>query len=538
MADVLQLADISESFRDVCIKNYKLDPLWYYTAPGLAWDACLKLTGIKLELPKEIDMVLLIKSGIRGGISSIMHRYAKANNKYMSDYDAKVQSTFIKYLDANNLYGWAMCLPLGLSTGNFKWMTEHEIRTWRSTPCLLEVDLEYPEELHDLHNDYPLAPESLIINKCKKLVPNLRNKTKYVVHHVNLKLYERLGMKITKIHRGLSFDESDWMGKYIQLNTRLRTAATNEFEKDFFKLLNNAVFGKTMQDVAKHIDVRLVSDPVAYMRLVAQPNFDRSVKFDEKLVAVHMKKTKVLYNKPIYLGMCILELSKTLMYEFHYDYIKPKYGDKARLLMTDTDSLVYEIETGDFYADTKCDIQARFDTSDYPRDHPATAVGFTVGANKKILGMLKDETAGAEIGEFAGLRAKCYALRVQRAGMKVDFTESSYTRAPYNEQSPQGRMPALITSVTKYIGGMLRSFVKDTRSNVVCEEIRKAKGIKKSVVAREILLQDYKDVLFTGRPQYRKMNMIRSELHDVYTITVNKKALSADDDKRVIMDDG
>jgi hypothetical protein len=106
-----------------------------------------------------------------------------------------------------------MCLPL--PTGNFKWMTEHELRTWRSTPCLLEVDLEYPEELHDLHNDYPLAPESLIINKCKKLVPNLRNKTKYVVHHVNLKLYERLGMKITKIHRGLSFDESDWMKKYI-----------------------------------------------------------------------------------------------------------------------------------------------------------------------------------------------------------------------------------------------------------------------------------------------------------------------------------
>jgi hypothetical protein len=197
--------------------------------------------------------------------------------------------------------------------------------------------------------------------------------------------------------------------------------------------------------------------------------------FDEKF-AVHMKKTKVLYNKPIYLGMCILELSKTLMYEFHYDYIKPKYGDKARLLMTDTDSLVYEIETHDFYADTKHDVQARFDTSEYSKDHPATAVGFKVGYNKKIVGMLKDETAGAEISEFAGLRAKCYALRVQRAGMKVDFTESSYTRAPYSEQSPQGRMPALITSVTKYIGGMLRSFVKDTRSSVVCEEIKKAKG--------------------------------------------------------------
>jgi hypothetical protein len=368
-ADVLQLADIFESFRDVCIKNYKLDPLWYYTAPGLAWDACLKLTGVSLELPKDIDMILMIKAGTRGGISSIMHRYAKANNKYMSDYDAKVASTFIKYLDANNLYGWAMCLPL--PTGNFKWMTEDELRTWRSTPCLLEVDLEYPKELHDLHNDYPLAPESLIINKCKKLVPNLQNKTKYVVHHVNLKLYERLGMKITKIHRGLSFDESDWMKKYIELNTSLRTAATNDFEKDFFKLMNNSVFGKTMEDVEKHIDVKLVTDPIQYMRLVAKPNFDRSVIFDEKLVAVHMKKTKVVYNKLIYLGMSILELSKTLMYKFHYDYIKPKYGDKARLLMTDTDSLVYEIQTDDFYADTKDDIEARFDTSEVLQGSPS-----------------------------------------------------------------------------------------------------------------------------------------------------------------------
>jgi hypothetical protein len=116
---------------------------------------------------------------------------------------------------------------------NFKWMDEHELRMWRSRPCILQVDMEYPEELLDLHNDYPLAPESLIIKKCQKLVPNLRNKTKYVVHHENLKLHERLGMKITKIHRGLSIDESDWLKKYIELNTRLSTAATNDFEKDF-----------------------------------------------------------------------------------------------------------------------------------------------------------------------------------------------------------------------------------------------------------------------------------------------------------------
>jgi hypothetical protein len=157
-------------------------------------------------------------------------------------------------------------------------------------------------------------------------------------------------MRITKIYRGLSFDESDWLKKYIDVNTRLRTAATNDFEKDFFKLMNISVIGKTMKDVEKHIDVRLVTDRAKLNKLVAKPNFDRNVIFGENLVATH-KKTCVLYNKPIYLGMCILELSKTPMYEFDYEYIKPKYGDKARLLMTDTDTLICEIQTDDFYAD-------------------------------------------------------------------------------------------------------------------------------------------------------------------------------------------
>jgi hypothetical protein len=144
------------------------------------------------------------------------------------------------------------------------------------------------------------------------------------------------------------------------------------------------------------------SDSATLNRLVAKPNFDGNVIFSENLVATHMKRTRVLYNKPIYLGMSILEFLNTLMYKFHYDYIKPKYGDKARLLMTDTDSLVYGIQTDDFYADTKGDIEARSETSEYSKDHLAIALGFKVGANKKVVGMMKDETAGADIGEFAG----------------------------------------------------------------------------------------------------------------------------------------
>ena len=304
-------------------------------------------------------------------------------------------------------------------------MEQHEFENWKaggangeSIPCFLEVDLEYPQELHDLHNDYPLAPECLILNKVPKLVPNLNNKTKYVLHHGSLKLYERLGLKMTKIHRGIKFNERDWMKEYIELNTKLRTAATNDFEKDFFKLMNNSVFGKTMENIENRVDVKLITDRKRALKYASKPNYNRSVIFSENLVAIHMHKTHIVYNKPIYLGMSILDISKTLMYEFHYDYMKSKYGDpaggpcRAILLFTDTDSLCYEIKTDDFYKDIAGDVESTFDTSDYPKDHPAVAQGLKTGCNKKVIGMMKDECAGKQITEFVGLRAKSYAYIV------------------------------------------------------------------------------------------------------------------------------
>ena len=489
-SDVLLLADVFENFRDVCMNHYKLDPAWYFTSPGLAWDAALKLTGIKLELLSDYDMLLMIKHGIRGGISTISNRYAKANNKYMGEaFDCNKPSSYISYLDANNLYGWAMSKPL--PTKGFEWMCEDELNNWKciasqeGVGCILEVDLEYPKELHDLHNDYPLAPESVKLEKSvvPKLIPNLNNKTKYVVHYETLKLYESLGLKITKIHRGIRFEESAWLKKYIDLNTELRTKATNDFEKDFFKLMNNSVFGKTMENIENHVNIKLVTEEKEAIKLAAKPNYDRYTIFDDNLIAVHMKRTKLKYDKPIYLGMCILDLSKTLMYDFHYNYIKKKYGDNAMLLFTDTDSLAYEIKTDDFYADISNDVESRFDTSDYPKDHPS---GIKTGVNKKVIGMFKDEASGKQIEEFVGLRAKLYSYKMFEDG----------------------------------------------------KENKKCKGIKKNVVKKTITHDDYKDCLFTKREQHRRMNVFRSHLHDIYTEEVNKVALSAEDDKRVIMDDG
>ena len=234
-----------------------------------------------------------------------------------------------------------------------------------------------------------------------------------------------------------------------------------------------------MEDIRNRVNIKLINNRDIAKKYTAKPNFKHLNIFCEELIAVHMKKTSLIFNKPVYLGMCILDLSKTIMYEFHYKYIKPKYGDKAKLLFTDTDSLMYEIKTEDFYKDISEDVKDRFDTSDYPSNHPS---GIPTGCNNKVLGMFKDEAAGKIIEEFVGLRAKLYLFKMLEG-----------------------------------------------------KEIKKCKGVKKLVVKKSITHEDYKNCLFTGKEQLRKMNVIRSYKHEVYTEEVNKVALCSDDDKRHIL---
>ena len=489
ITDVLLLADVFENFRDLCLKIYGLDPVHYFTAPGLAWDACLKMTNIDLELLSDSNMLLMFEKGIRGGISIISNRHGEANNKYMKGFNKNKPSKYLMYLDANNLYGGAMSMKL--PTHGFKWLTSGEmeklfnnqvLQVWERIPCILEVDLEYPEKLHDLHNDYPLCPERVECkNRVEKLIPNLRDKTKYIIHYKNLIQCLQQGMKLKKIHRGIRFTESNWLKPYIDMNTQLRTKAKNNFEKDFYKLMNNSVFGKTMENIRNRVDVKLVTTQERLKKLSAKPNFKFPKIFSENLIAVHMKKTSLTMNKPVYLGMCILDLSKTIMFDFHYNYIKPKYGNKAKLLFTDTDSFMYEIQTEDFYNDISGDVRDRFDTSDYPENHPS---GIPTGINKKVLGMFKDETAGKNIKEFVGLRAKLYSYKMDEG-----------------------------------------------------EENKRCKGVKKQVVENTIAHEDYKTCLTNGKEILRKQNILRSYNHEIYTEEVNKIALSAADDKRHILSD-
>ena len=505
--DVLLLADVFENFRKFSLCNYSIDPLFYYSAPGLSWSACLRLTDVKMELLTDVDMLLFFERGIRGGVSSIMNRYARANNPYMGAeaYDPSKPTSYIHFLDANNLYGWAMSQKMPLS--DFRWLSEEDIRKFDVMSCdpegdkgyVLEVDLAYPESLHDEHNDYCLAPEHMSITeemlspyqhelKAKfdvksvpttKLVPNLFDKTKYVVHIKNLQLYVTYGLKITRIHRVIEFRQEAWLKPYIDFNTEKRKVATSIEAKNSFKYMNNSVFGRSCMNIRNHKDVKIVTNEKQVNRCISKPNYGHFEIINEDLVAILMNKTHIYWDKPTYLGFTILELSKTLMYEFHYDKIVPKYGKKAKLLMTDTDSLVYHIETDDIYKDMKNNIDA-YDTSDYSPDHMCYSK-----ENCKVLGKMKDECNGKPPVEFVGLRSKMYSILLSTDGKSK----------------------------------------------------RTAKGIKKNYVKKHIDHEQYRKCLLKEESTTATFHILKSEGHTIRTAKVDKSALCPYDDKRFLLKD-
>ena len=521
LTDVLLLADVMVSFRKMCLQNYQLDPYHFYTSPGFAFEAALKMSKVELELIDNPDMHKFIEKGIRGGVSMISHRHAEVDDEHC-----------LSYLDANNLYGWAMCQHL--PTSNFKWMEDKEclhlnaIDDESEYGAILEVDLEYPKELHDSHSDYPLAPEKMNIQnsmlsneqismleaiqrqnlikndtnfigpinklqnqlKNTKLVPNLHNKVHYIVHYRNLKQYLNLGLKISKIHRVLTFKQEPWLKTFIDFNTQKRALASNNFEKNFFKLLNNSVFGKTMENKRLHRILDIVDSKKKAEKLIALPTFKNVTIFREDLIAIERRKTSIKFDKPIYSGFSILDISKTLMYDFHYGYIKVKYpGTESQLCFTDTDSFLYRLKTKDVHRDM-LENAHYFDFSDYPDTHSCFAsvssdkIKLIKSQNKKRIGCFKDELKGDHMEEFVGLRAKVYAFKSKN------------------------------------------------------EETKKLKGIKKSVVSQEIRFEHYKKCLKKQVQFKAQMNVFRSHHHQVYSVCQNKTSLSCFDDKRWICDDG
>src|SRR6266550_465384 len=524
ISDVYLLADIMLQFRNVSLRDYKLDPCCFFSLPSLSWSAALRYTRVELEQIVDPDMHLMIENMVRGGVSMISQRYA------LADHTKGDESQYIMYWDATNLYGNSLSDVLPVR--DFRWVPEKQVE-WMynrfqspehldytfpdagSTGYFLEVDLDYPPQIHDLHSDLPLAPEAMVYDlngtgsdpninhqrtitidmlspksrdllqtmkqgKVKKLVPNLFPKVKYVLHYRNLKYYLAHGMKLTKIHRVIRFYQQPWLAPYVKFNTQKRREASTEFLKSLYKLIINAVFGKSLQNNRKHRQVQICLKPERAAVYAGRPSVVSFNIINPNLVLIQNLKEEVLLDRPIYTGSSVLDLSKLIMYNFHYDYVVPKYGaNKVRLLFTDTDSLCYIITTRNIYDDINKDKERWFDTSNYPRDHPAYHRD-----NMKKLGTFTDETAGVPIMEFVGLKPKLYAF---------------------------------------VCGG---------------EDKKTAKGVSAACKKNQLCFQRFKQCLHENNVLYGSMTSIQSINHQLITIERNKICLSPFDSKKWLNDDG
>jgi len=348
-------------------------------------------------------------------------------------------------------------------------------------------------------------PEKLIPegSKIEKLIPHLGNRNNYIVHEKTLKMYIDQGIILKKIHRCLEFKQKPWLKPYIDMNTKARTKSKTEFEKTFFKLMNNAVYGQTLMDVTRFVEFELVTCKDRYKTLLREPWLIKNEPWQfpcdnckdplnecgscsenvNCVAAVEKVKKQVLLNRPIYLGFTILELSKYLMYDFWYNVLKKTYREKIKLLATDTDSFIFEIQCDDIVKEM-AKYKNVFDFSNYGKKHP-----MYLEMNKKVPGKMKREYPGQIIVQFVGLLSKCYSLKL-RENYVLEHMECEPTE------------------------------------NV---DIKVSKGVPSKKLSHE----DYVKVLTHEQPMNVEMKSIRSKKQQIHVISQTKQGLSCDDDKRI-----
>ncbi|XP_021958954.1 uncharacterized protein LOC110854831 [Folsomia candida] len=520
LLDVTLLADCMERSREILWDSYNLDLAHYFSLPMIAYDACCKMGKAKLDYV-DVTMHCWFETALRGGVCGVGGvRAAEANNKYMGEkYDETKTDSYISFLDINNLYGSAMCSAL--PEKDYKWLTEYELSRVRANPnafvnslqddaetgYFFEVNLEIPPEIHNKLNDYPPAPTKRCVNKDEvaphqhqqiqdlqvpesmfknaKLVADLLPKQHYVTHYRNLKMYIKLGLVITQVHRAVKFTQRAWMKPFILFNTEMRKKAITDFEKDFFKLLNNSSFGKTIEQKRKRTSITVVTTERQLKKIVNKPTYQRIITINDKVHLGVKKVTQVLLDKPVAVGISILEISKCFMYEFHYDYTKEKYGDKARVLYGDTDSLVYHVETQDLYQDM-VENKERFDLSDYAGMHSH----LNNQENKKRLGKMKDEMPKSVIFRFAASKPKMYGAQALS--------------------------------------------IEDGKMTIYTKKV--AKGIKKAAIANQITFDQYWKVLDENIQTSVVIKSILSRKHVLRTSATIKKGLNGFDTKRCVID--
>ena len=313
------------------------------------------------------------------------------------------------------------------------------------------------------------------VNKVNKLIASVHDKNNYVIHIYALKQALNHDLILKKVHAVISFNHAAWLKPYIDMNTELRTNAKNDFEKDYFKLKNNSAYGKTMENIRKHRDIRLVNKYKKRKVLASVPNYHHARRISKDLLIMEMKKRELYMSKPIYLGQAILGISKTLMYEFWYHYIKPKYANNVELCYMDTDSFVMKIKTDDFYKDISNDVEKWFDTSNVVVNNNKH---LPIAKNKKVIGKFKDELGGRIMSEFCALKAKTYAFKLDNG----------------NEVKTKG---------------------------------------SKNAQYKDITFDDYVNALFNDNKLLRSQFTFKSEHHKICTQKINKIALNYFDDKRI-----
>ena len=486
-SDVLLLACVFEKFIKVSISEFKNNPLYCASLPGYTWQCGLKYTEINLQTLQDKDMILLLENNIRGGISSVM------GDRYIKSDDNKK----ILYIDANNLYGHSMSEPLPYD--EIKFDNEVKLEEFLNTPddndigYLIEVDLKYPDNIKKKTKNFTFAPVNKKIipdnfsdymkeikpdthTQTSKLICDWSGKKNYLVHYRMLKFYNRHGILVDKIHNIISFKQSRWLEKYISFNTQKRNKAKNDFEKDFYKLLNNAFYAKTTEKVRNRLKIKFIKKD-NYRKIIEHQSkltFDGIHKSYGNCDSYTHKQNEVVMDKPIYLGFTVLELSKLHMYETYYDKLQPFFGqENIQLHYMDTDAFILSINTKDIIKDLK-NLEDIFDFSNLDKTHELFS-----NKNKKVIGKFKIETPkNIWIDEFICLRSKMYAFKCG-----------------------------------------------DDSKN-------KLKGISKSE-SKNIKFEEYKKCLY-GEEYQRECDtyIIRSINHDMVLQKVRKSTLSIFDDKR------
>ena len=561
--DILLLADVCEAHKQLAMKWYGLNPFWYITTPSFAWRAMLKNTNVQLESLLDVDMYNFMIKAKRGGISYCAKKYAKANNPNIIDYDKTKPTTHILYIDANNLYGHSMSQPL--PSGGFEWVEQSKYETIihkleMNEPCeqtgyFLEVDLKLPQNKHFEHSDFPLCPEhmkppcemhsktgnSKNCTDCRKknikLVNHCWNHLNYVIDSSYLKVALQHGIKITKVHKVLKYNQSRWMKPYIDFNTEKRNLAPNEFEKNFFKLMNNSVYGGTLLQAEKFVHFKIATSKKKYQNIHRFPSkiknehyYHRCVScnpsmFDEEgvemcecLVGIEQARQRCTITRPVFVGVKILELSKALMGGVWYQ-LKNHFGKRIKLIMTDTDAFMFQLETEDINREFFEKFQDILDLSNSNFDGSPLPQDMDLDKNKKVLGKMKNEVPPCQfstraldngvsvykhidIDEVIALRSKCYAFKLNYQAFNV---------------------------VTPFLESQTPEFNKDT--------MRKLKGVTKARM-KDVTYDDYQNVLETGDPHVVNECSIRSKRQKLMLVTFQKQALCREDDKRIPLEDG